>query len=433
MRKISGLILFLLVLIIGVGVYYFYFNTQKSNVATLRSIEQCVPNDAELVLKIDLKKHKFTLLKEMLTFDYASKDSSLSIDNSLVEFAKEVMKKAGGGIALFEPVYLYRQADKNWGAFISLADKAAFDSLLHQSNHIILVNDSIASINQSDWKMRLEGSFIHLYSADNVQQGNNTPSWDFTQLNAQPTLISGLIKLKEGMVYSTVDYHQGKWSIHASLPYIADTTTGGRLTKKISNDKDPYLDVFIADAKSPYLGYLSGMSELVNEVISQVKRPMHIQYLGKATKTENYVTYEYNDDFEMVEVVKTQQVEKELVTALFYTSAREEGSQLKKAYAPFFTDFDIQDQLVVASYQPINNLNISSADSLYAQLIIKDFANQIPKQLQELLGKKTINIPFNTFELYAYTTSSEQLINITTTISMKKEYQGMFDLKKLLP
>lgn len=430
MRKFIVIFLFLLTLILSVGVYYYYSENNTPQPATLKSIEQCIPQDAVVVLKVDLSNYKFTLLKEIMTLDESLKDSSSLTTNPLIEFTKEVVKKAGGGIALFQPVYLYQNTDEKWGAFIYLADKITFDSLLHQSDQITLLNDSVSQIKNSEWEIKINNTFLHIYSNLNLNQNNSDSLvWDLKPINAQTSLISGMIKTKEGVIYAAIDYKKDTWSIKAKLPLNNHLAVGEGLNQKLVDNDKSYLDIFISDPKSPYLGYIGRTSTITQELLNQIKRPVHIQYLGNQTTTEKYITYDYNDDFEMVEVTKTQRIEKELLNGLFLVQSIKEAEQLKNDYKPFFTQFQVSNSTIIASHQKINKELVEASDSLYAQVLIHDLENQLPKQLQEILGNKTIKLPFKKVELYAYKNDS---INVVAEIKMKNEYKHLFDLIKLI-
>lgn len=427
MRKLLGFIL--LILLLCVGVYYYYSNTNRDKPLGLRSIEHCIPDDAEIILKLDLSKHKFTLLKEMLKFDPSPTDNSLNINNSLIDFAKEVVIKAGGGIALFEPAYIYKQSDNTWGALIYLADKVAFDSLLHQSNNITILSDSLFQIKESEWRISLESSFIHLYPHPITEVSEGT-KWDLKKLDAPSGLISGLIKLQEGIVFSTIDYHKGEWTINATLPLKDDTIRERKFTQKLVSSEAAYLDFFITNPQSSYLTYLPKKSKVASELISQLKRPIHIQYLGKETKTEKYVTYEYNDDFEMAEVVKVQQKEQEKLRALFRLTSDADEDNLKHDFKAFFSNFSVTDSFLVASHQPItSNTEIESADSLYAQLIIKNLESNLPKTLANQLGEEKLILPFSIFNCQVYY-STDNTLKLKSVITMKDDFKGLFGIKK---
>ena len=432
MRKFLYVLLLLFLLLLAVGVYYYYSLVDNSKPINPVKVEQLIPAHASAVVKVDLTKYKFTVLKEMMSFA-KEQDSTVHIESPLSEFAKEVFRSAGGGIALFEPVYAYK-VNNDWGVLIALANPAQFDTLLHHSEEIILLNDSVAQIRNTTWELHFSDKFVNLYNqAMERETVSSEIRWDLSQFNhEQHSLLSALIKSGEGIISTTIDYHKGKWFIKGTLPSISDTTHLNVLPKRLTSSEKTYLDLFISDPNNAYLKLLAGQSVMMKELLHQLKRPTHLQYFGKKMITEKYVTYAYNDDFEMEEVVKIQQKEKELITGLYYTNNREEGSELKKNYEPFFTHFEVQDQWLVASYQPVDNSYLQSNDSLYAQIIVRDLENQIPKQLEELLGKKPLDLPFTTLELYAYKSDSSQFIHVTTTIVMKKEYQGLFDLRKLM-
>ncbi len=432
MRKFLYVLLVLFLLLLAVGVYYYYSMVDKSQPINPVKVEQLIPAHASAVVKIDLTKYKFAVLKEMMAFG-KDQDSTVQIESPLANFAKEVFKRAGAGIALFEPVYAY-QVNNEWGGLIALANPAQFDTLMQHSSEIILLNDSVAQIRNTTWEIHFSDTYINLYNQTMQQQkSTSTAAWDLSPLNRkQHSLISALFKSEKGVVSTYFDYKKGTWLVTGSLPFLSDSTHSKVLPKCLINSEACYLDLFISDPDNTYLKWLANQSAMMKELLNQLNRPTHLQYFGKKRVTEKYVTYEYNDDFEMEEVVKTQQKEKELITGMYYTKNREEASQLKKDYAPFFTHFEVQDQWLLASYQPVNNTYLQSNDSLYAQLIVRDLENQIPTQLGELMGKKPLDLPFTTLELYAYQSNSSQSINVVATIVMKKDFQGLFDLRKLV-
>lgn len=365
---------FLLLLLVVIAVTVFYFFKQQS--AKVAKIENRLPENAKVVIKFDPSRHKVQLFKELMNGHPIQEIP----EDPFFQFLLDLGVHHGAGVSFLSPVYFYKN-EENWGVLLGMQNSNTFKKFIETTKTANLVNDTLGVIPESRWSITWDKDILQLFVGASTSNSKTPFSTTFSQFYTDQSLINGVIRDAELRdIYFNLNPINGSWELDGILP---NNNKGAVINaKKFRKDSSSLVDLYISHPQFLRLEKSIQKIPILNDVITQIELPIHIQYIGKGERMEKIITYEYNDDFEMEEVVKMNKTSVEKVKLAINLEDHNQGVLLRKLLqikASFlFPEIEIMDNVLVCSFKEISKDNLENASNLVMSASVKASDELLP-------------------------------------------------------
>lgn len=405
-----------ILLIGGSGIYY---TLQKTNALKPSNPELWLPQNADIALKVDLSEHYIEIVKELLN---TPKETN-KLNDSIPLFFNELKENKGAGINYLSPFYLY-QSIAGRGAILKISHKETFATLATTSTNLTAINDSIYSIPNTEWKLYWNNSVLIIFQNELPTKQDSCKY----NLNSDSKLLAAFInynEIKNINLSATVSKTGMSWLI--SNPAL---NTPPKEAYKLPTSNGTQAELFLNNLNSPIIQSIYNKQTLLKSLSPPINNPIHIQYLGKGERMIKSISYEYNDDFEMSEVVKTSKVPTQNLRVLINTESKQEGLALKKELdnkISFLTPYsELHDKYILYSDKKVTPIVDSTELELFFSI----------KRTDDILSlSKQFKLGLDQFEIDSINTESiikNGTITTEANIYLPEEKRGLIPILKTI-
>lgn len=400
----------MIVLIIGAsGLYYYFKPAPKASI----SPSLWLPSNGSITCKVDFSDFYLDIAKELVQ---KSSDTE-GIATPETRFLKELYKHKGAGINYLSPFYCYTTIKNEKGVLLSMDHPDSFSSFATHSTLLEPIeNDSSYQLIDTPWKVYWNNSILAIYSEKKPQQNDSSNAIKF---NPTSKLFSAIINTPQfpNSVITANPSDLG-WDISIDRYKPIDPTHSFKLPKEECG-----LDLFTT-LKDTSIRNLFSTYPVINTSLKEISGAIHFQYLGLGEKEIKSISYEYNDDFEMEEVISISKVPTQKIRLLINTTNKEEALKIKANLDPkigFLSQHtEITENYILYSDKAIKPIKDTSG-------IENKFHYHLTKDLNTLANQFKINPEKYTIDSLNLTTviNKAGISNSTISLFLPTDKRGL--------